>query len=385
MASVNRPVGQSDLHGDIRLASLGTRRFEIDAGKAQTADRVVGSDGLGIALDGPRMEEGSEISSLPSAGWSMKFRRPMPGKKTPLWLWPNLLSLDAPLVAVAWLFMFAQAWQVNYLSWQSYLALALGVWVVYVLDKLLDRKIRATDDPLIGSRHEFHARHRKWFVGGVVVALIAIAAIVFTVLPVELLINYTRGQPPRLENILSSYAGPAILLVMAFFAMVLRSAESTEVPFFRNLVAGLAFGYGTAMMAHIYVPTQGMWSLLFSREMLGFAILCVLNITAIHLWEHSRMSDDPEQKAADELSLTLPLLVVGGVSLVFAYQDNPGMFRSGGGVDEHRPFFYAILVAAALLQVINRSRHRFSLDAQRTLADLAMVAPLPLFLIFSAG
>ncbi|MGB1130716.1 MAG: hypothetical protein ACPG4K_11750, partial [Haloferula sp.] len=105
----------------------------------------------------------------------------MPDKKPPLWLWPNLLSLDAPLVAVAWLFMFAQAWQVNYMNWQSYLALGLGVWVVYVLDKLLDRKIRAVDDPLIGSRHEFHARHRKWFVGGVIIALIAILVIVFTV------------------------------------------------------------------------------------------------------------------------------------------------------------------------------------------------------------
>lgn len=309
----------------------------------------------------------------------------MPDKKPPLWLWPNLLSLDAPLVAVAWLFMFAQAWQVNYMNWQSYLALGLGVWVVYVLDKLLDRKIRAVDDPLIGSRHEFHARHRKWFVGGVIIALIAILVIVFTVLPVDLLINYTRGETPRLANIISSYVGPAILLVAAFFAMVLKSGESHEVPYFRNLVAGMAFGYGTAMMAHIYVPTQGMWSLLFSREMLGFGILCVLNITAIHLWEHSRMSDDPEQKAADEMSLTLPLLVVGGVSLVFAYQDNPGMFESGQGEGEHRPFFYAILVAAALLQVINRTRQRFSLDAQRTLADLAMIAPLPLFLIFSAG
>ncbi|MGE9271173.1 MAG: hypothetical protein ACQKBU_10255, partial [Verrucomicrobiales bacterium] len=132
--------------------------------------------------------------------------------------------------------------------------------------------------------------------------------------------------------------------------------------------------------------TQGMWSLNFSRDMLGFAVLCVHNITAIHIWEHSRMSDDPEQKAADEMTLTLPLLVVGGVALVFAYQDNPGMFENGtADGSEHRPFFYAILVAAALLQVINRSRRRFSLDAQRTLADLAMIVPLPLFLIFTQG
>ena len=294
----------------------------------------------------------------------------MSDRKTPLWLWPNLLSLDAPLVAVAWLYMFAQAWQVNYLPWQAYLALGLGVWVIYVLDRLLDRQVRNPGDPLIGDRHDFHAKYQTAFLVGVAGALASIVAIVLTVLPVELLV---------------SYSGPAVGLVIAFFGMVLTSAQSQEVPYMRNLVAGLAFGYGTAMMAHIYVPTQGMYSLLFSREMLGFAILCVLNITAIHLWEHSRMSDDPEQKAADEMTLTFPLLVVAGVSLVFAYQDNPGIFSDGADGTEHRPFFYAILVAAALLQVINRTRSRFSLDAQRTLADGAMIAPLPLFVIFAAG
>lgn len=310
------------------------------------------------------------ISSLPLGRGSQKFRRRMTDRKTPLWLWPNLLSLDAPLVAVVWLYMFAKAWQVNYLPWQSYLALGLGVWVIYVCDRLLDRRVRAVDDPLIGDRHEFHAKHQRFFVVVVLVVLGSILALVLTMLPAELLV---------------SYSGPAVGLVVAFFGMVLTSAQSQEIPYFRNLVAGLAFGYGTAMMAHIYVPTQGMYSLLFSREMLGFGILCVLNITAIHLWEHSRMSEDPEQKAADEMSLTFPLLVVGGVALVFAYQDNPGMFQDGRDASEHRPFFYAILVAAALLQIINRNRSRFSLDAQRTLADLAMIAPLPLFLIFQAG
>ncbi|MFP6855933.1 MAG: hypothetical protein VCA73_01570, partial [Roseibacillus sp.] len=44
-----------------------------------------------------------------------------------------------------------------------------------------------------------------------------------------------------------------------------------------------------------------------------------------------------------------------------------------------KAFFIAIMVSAAALQVINRMRSRFSLDALRVLADVAMLLPLPLF------
>ncbi|MCH7226979.1 hypothetical protein [Haloferula sp. A504] len=292
----------------------------------------------------------------------------MSERRTPWWLWPNLLSLDAPLVAVAWLYMFARAWQVNYLEWQAYLALGLGVWVIYVCDRMLDLRVRDPGDPLLAERHEFHARHRVFFLAGVVVAVAAVLWFVFKALPVELLI---------------SYSGPAVGLVVAFFLFVIGTRPTGEVPYLRNAIAGLAFAYGTAMMAHTRVPSQGMMSMVLSREMIGFAILCVLNITAIHLWEHSRRSDDPEVKAADEMSLTLPLTLLAGSALLFAYFDNPDMF--GRGVDGEslpaRPFFYAILISTALLQILNRTRHRFSLDLLRVLADAALLAPLPLFFL----
>lgn len=294
------------------------------------------------------------------------------GKHAPWWLWPSLLSLDAPLVAVVWLYMFARAWQVNYLAWPAYVALALGVWAIYVVDRLLDRKLRSPGDPLLGQRHDFHARHAKKFIVGVVLAVLGALLLVLGFLPAELLI---------------SYSGPAIGLVVAFFLLVTLSPMTGEVPFIRNLVAGLAFGYGTAMMAHIRVPSQGWVAMALSRETLGFAVLCALNITAIHLWEHSRMSDDPEVKAGDEMSLTLPLTLVAGGAFVFAYMDNPWMFGRGypGEEPSARPFFYAILISAALLQILNRTRARFSIPALRTLADVAMIAPLPLFLIFARG
>lgn len=296
--------------------------------------------------------------------------QPMSDACKPWWLWPNVLSLDAPAVAMAWLYMFSRAWQVNYLEWQAYAALGLGVWVIYVCDRLLDVRLRERGDPALTTRHRFHARHAWWFVAGVVAASAVLVWFVLAVLPFALFL---------------SYLGPAMGLVAAFFVLVLGTRWTGEVPYFRNGVAGLAFAYGTAMMAHSRVPMQGMMAMALSREMVAFALLCVLNITAIHLWERSRRSEDPEVKATAELSLTVPLTILGGSALVFAYLENPGMF--GRGVDGSdlpaRPFFYGILISSALLQVINRVRHRFSMDALRVLADAAMIVPLPLFFVLA--
>jgi len=292
--------------------------------------------------------------------------------RTPWWLWPSLLSLEAPLVAVAWLYMFARAWGVTYLPAGVYFGLGLAVWLIYVVDRWIDLRMRDAGDPALGRRHQFHARHWRWFGIAVVAVLGVLVWVVFGVLPMEFFLTY---------------AIPGGLMVVGFFAMVLLGPGGGRIPYLRNILAGFAFGYGTAMMAHLFVPALGAGDMIWSREMLSFAVLCVLNISAIHLWEHSRHSDDPEVKAADEMALTLPLTLLAGFALVFAWFDNPSMFRGTPGSVESptRPFFYAILISAALLQVINRTRRRFSLDQLRALADGAMLVPLPLFVVLAGA
>jgi hypothetical protein len=63
------------------------------------------------------------------------------------WLIPNLLSLDAPLVAVAWLHIFAKTWRVNYLPWVACLSQALVVWVIHVTDRLVDASTQRDASP----------------------------------------------------------------------------------------------------------------------------------------------------------------------------------------------------------------------------------------------
>src|SRR5258705_13020409 len=75
----------------------------------------------------------------------------------PVWLWPNLLSLDAPLVRVLWQASLAQRYAVP-LRPAARVALFLTVWGIYIADRLLDvRHPAVTAEP---ARHRFYRRHR---------------------------------------------------------------------------------------------------------------------------------------------------------------------------------------------------------------------------------
>jgi len=277
--------------------------------------------------------------------------------RKPWWLYPNLLSLDAPLVAVAWLYIFAKTWRVDYHPWEAYVSLGLAVWVIYVADRLLDASIHTGTTGRLEARHAFHQKHRKFFVIGTAIA---------SVTALFLVVRYM--QTPIYHYLLIG-----AVLVAGFFGLsMLSSQEADEIPHTKNILAGATFAFGTAMMAHHYLPAFGIYEMLASREFLCFAVLCTLNISAIDLWEHAHRATDIEIKATDELALTLPLTVLGAASLLYALRD-PEMTT--------RPFFYATLTGAALLQVINRSRARFSIDALRVLADVALLLPVIVYLV----
>jgi hypothetical protein len=161
-------------------------------------------------------------------------------------------------------------------------------------------------------------------------------------------------------------------MVSGFFGLaMLASQEPREVPHAKNIFGGVAFAFGTALIAHIYRYEYDIYDMLFSREFVCFAVLCVLNISAISLWEHAARTPDIETKAGDELTLTLPLILLAAVSLGHALLDSELSTRS---------FFYAILTGAGLLYVLNRMRAGFPLATLRVLADIAMLLPVLVFL-----
>lgn len=313
-------------------------------------------------------------------------------KRPPAWLLPNLMSLDAPLVALVWMWMLARVMRVQYIETSSYLVLAGGVWCVYVLDRIRDvrsGKHLLTDE--MPWRHQFHWRCRRGLLAAVLLVVGVCSYHALFVLGREMLVlgitalflvfcywlisRIDRGEVAYGKNMLAGLtfafgvAGPIIVLSQPLPIVL----DDVLVPFQQVFDAGGGVGYIASSLEAfkilVVMVLATLQVVLMSVHVLLFALLFVMNINAIDLWEYSRASDDPVVKQESELSLSIGLitLVAGSV------------FAAAYVVDEYsQPLCYAVMISAGLLQVINKNRSRFSIDALRVLADLALLVPVPL-------
>jgi hypothetical protein len=278
-------------------------------------------------------------------------------ERRPWWLYLNLLGLDAPLIAVIWLFLFARTWRVDYHPWQAYAALGFAVWTLRIAMKLLQGSM-ASD---VSS---FAMVHRKPLKVAAVVS--GVFAVTLTVMSFPLSV-YT-------------YLLVGAVFVAGYFALTLFSPqEGNEIGYARHTLGGVAFAYGTALTAQVYLPGFGFQDLMFSREFICFAVLCLLASSALELWERSgKPAVDGEAGSMDEIAISLPLTLLGAAALVFAVQEQDDLMVA-------RPFYYAILTGAALLQVLNRTRGRFGLATLRVLTALCLLAPGIIFKSYPVG
>jgi len=265
-------------------------------------------------------------------------------KGKPWWQYINLLGLDAPLVAVLWLFLFAKTWRVNYHPWEAYVALGLIAWTVRIVVKLLE-SVMADD------KTTFQMVHRKGL--RLIAVLAGITALILTVLNFPL-----SGY---------NYLFVGLILVVSYIALTLFSSpEHGEIPYGKHAVGGIAFAFGTALMAHAYLPSLEIKELLYSREFICFALLCLIASAAVDLWSRTSRDGETESRVQDEIALSLPLTLLGAASLIFAVQTESMIAR---------PFFYGILTGAALLQVLNRMHHRFTFDNVKVLTSVCLLIP----------
>jgi hypothetical protein len=80
-----------------------------------------------------------------------------------LWLWPNVLNLDAPLVAVLWQFLLAKSMLVRLNPYEPW-ALGLAVWLIYIADHLIDTA-RPASGEWEAPRKLFFRRHWRQGLG----------------------------------------------------------------------------------------------------------------------------------------------------------------------------------------------------------------------------
>jgi hypothetical protein len=268
----------------------------------------------------------------------------------PLWLWPNLLSLDAPLVAVLWQGFLAHRFSVP-LRPSGRLALGLTVWAIYLLDRLLDARKSPPANETSGeaagepARHRYCRRHSK-----------LMGALLAAALAADALIAILWLRPAILRQGLILLAG--VLIYLATFHI---AGQSVRIP--KEIAAAILFTAGTFLTAWTAIPCPGLaWAAA------AFFVLCLANMIAIEAWEWRELANDPLAPHSPLHPLTSGLartyLLWVPVAVVVC------VLRG------RNEWYTAIAVSAGACAVLFWFGRRLSLEARRALVDGVLLSPL---------
>ena len=247
------------------------------------------------------------------------------GRATKPWLWPNLLSLDAPAVAVLWQALFVRCFRARF-DVLSAVLLPLTVWLIYSADRVLDAWSNSRSLP----RHEFHGQHWRAILAAWIVAFAAAGWLAWKRLPDAL---FTRGL--------------ALLAVIAIYFALVHLWPRRRWP--KEFAVAILFAAGVSLAAWQQIRTVA-----DIATVAVFCCLCWINCAAIEKWESSGVMERPVGAAA---------VCVGAAAFLLLY--------------EHRPVLGGAEMASALaFLLLDRGRRRFSADALRVLADAALLSPV---------
>ena len=263
-------------------------------------------------------------------------------------MWPHLLSLDAPLVAVAWQGWWAHATGVALPPCHG-IVLLLGVWLMYLGDRLADLRRARPDDPLT-ARHGFAGRQRRFLL-----VFAAVLAGILTVLA-------PCALPPR-----HFAAGLGLLaLVGGYFWLIHRRQTQRWCAYFpKEAMVGGMFAFGTAFFVLWRLPLP---SAPLVAAVSLFALVCFLNCALITRWEQN--VQDLRHPAS--LLNSFPRLTRRGLQPLCWVL---GAMAAGLGVSLHTALFLPLAASALSLGVLDRCRQRLSVNMLRVLADAVLLTP----------
>jgi hypothetical protein len=247
----------------------------------------------------------------------------------PWWLWPNLLSLDAPAVAVTWQVFLASVAGVA-VPVAASLVLGLVVWAVYLADRGLDAHRGANES----DRHRVAGQNRRMWLAFAVAAILSASAIALTILPH---VYWNAGMV---------VAGT----VVGYFATVhLLRAKNLLDRGLKEATVGVVFAAGVSIPLIAVAEPYARWL----AGAVAFAALCWLNCALISLWEDGRDERPPGWVPA-----------LAGIVAVLAALDSPHLVA------------VPVCVSTAALGVLHAVHTRVSLRAVRVLADVVLLSPL---------
>lgn len=318
-------------------------------------------------------------------------------RQTPLWLWPHVLSFEAPLVAMLWLAALARlddlALMPGVLS-----GLGLAVWVIYLADRLLDAWRGPAES--LSIRHRFYHRFR-WPIALLVipVASAALAWLGLWVVPVGLLAHSIALLIPiGLYLVLYSLTSmnlrrwllQAFTLVLLFFinvlpigfglrvslsmmiacfviaALSLRWHERMQDYFRKEMAAGLLFAFGCTTWTRFHTlgsPGPDIWV-----ELVLLSVLFMANLNLISARELGE-GEAATRLRGSSLHYLITVIAAGGAC------------ATGWLPMRLLPLVLAVLGGLLLLEIAWAKRHRLSPEAFRVWADLAIALPALVLLL----
>jgi hypothetical protein len=284
--------------------------------------------------------------------------------KVPFWLWPNVLGLDAPLVAVSWQFFFASVFRMR-VPPSNYLALGLVVWVIYSVDRLFDAR-RLTSPKTAALRHRFY--HDRFGPMLIITAVLAAVAgyLCLTALPARLF-----------------YFGMFMsIFVIVYFIHRLWVKGLMLVILPKEIFAGFVFAIGATLAGFVWtgeVSLGGRPWVLVSPEVMWFGVLCALNCLAISIWERSSDVGNDANSVA-QLWPGSARLFPALASAVALSAASYAFWQRGAAAF---PVFLAVALGAAAIALLACAADRLRAEVLRVLADLAVLLPALLLLPIS--
>ncbi len=279
-----------------------------------------------------------------------------PASGTPWWLWPNLLNLDSPLLAVIWQEQFARVAGISPALGDRVL-LFCCTWLVYCADRMLD--VAGSGGKLETARHTIQLQGRSVWLG-VSVGVIAIAL----------------GLAVAMLNS-RAWLGGGVLLVLT----AAHFAATHRWPMLRNRFwpkewhVGFVFSLGCALQVWSVAP--GAWPGLL-LPVIGFGALCALSCSHITAWEVVTADrDDP-----GSLLNAHPLFVrrLSWFDIALALLAMLTAATLGKGADQHA--MVAVGFSALGLAWLHDRCDRYSARFLRAMADFGLYSPL-LFFVFT--
>lgn len=270
-----------------------------------------------------------------------------------LWLWPNLLSLDAPLLAVLWLNLFAVSAQIA-VTPTATLTLALVVWAIYIADRLLDS---LRHDESSAARHQFCRQHRAAF--AVTLALLLAA--------IGWLLDDLEAHTLR--------AGLVMIAVVAAYFAAVHFWRWALLP--KEIVVALLFAAGASLPLWADSESHNVRLMFF---VVLFAALCWMNAALIEYSEWIRLRfERGKAPHASTIAAGKHLAVIGVVVALLT----GGLALVSGFVYAHAelPLLSAVALSALALAWLGWSWRRLGIDQVRVLADASLLTPAVILLL----